>query len=182
MNRTIISIFIILLITSCSNDNEDIVRDYLKECNDFNYEKASSFLDPSYTEVFIDGYIEIKDLNQLKEFIEWREVLESKTDILSIESSGDTIITTEETSHLMDKILERKPRTFKITYILKEEKILKSIIDTLSGFTEVSNFNDEKFSLFENYCSQQELSFPLGMNRDKAILLKKSLIMYKKSH
>jgi hypothetical protein len=182
MNRILILIIIILFNTSCSVDNEDIVKEYLKESNNYHYENASFLLDLGYNEIFIDGSVEIKDLAQLEEFIEWREVMEAKTNILSIESFADTVITTEETSNLMDEILERKPRSFKIAYILNEKKILKSIIDTIPGYAKTSEFNNKKINDFNDYCAQNGLPNGMGMTREGAITLKESLITYKNSH
>lgn len=175
----LLPLVLITLITCSSKKNEEMVRNYVVACNYYNYKKASSFLDSGYKEVFINGDIEIEDLDQLIEFIEWRKVMESKSNILSIETSKDTVITIEEISNFMDKILERKPRTFKIKYILKEEKILKSIIDTIVGYAQTLEFNKKKFNDFENYCSQNGLEAGMGMTRDGAIILKESLIKYK---
>jgi hypothetical protein len=183
MKRILVSTLIILFITSCSVDNEDIVREHLKECNNYNYINASYLLGTGYEETFIDGSIEIKDLIQFKEFIEWGEVMKSKTNIISIESIGDTVKTTVETSNLMDEILERKPRNFKIAYILNEKKILKSIIDTIPGYAQTLEFNNKKLNYYINYCLHNGLQDGImEMNQEAAITLRESLMIYKNSH
>lgn len=179
MKNFLLPLITILLITSCSNKNENLIKDYLKECNDYNFENASQYLDPNYKEKFIDGTLEIQNLEQLETFIGWREIMESESKILSLECLEDTVITTEEFYNLMDEILERKPRTFKIIYVIKDGKILNSILDTLPGFTQTLEFNNKKFNEFKDYCSQNGLEDGAGMTRNEAIALKKSLTIYK---
>ena len=181
-NGIIATIVILLFTTSCSTNKKVIIKDYLSQCNNYDFENASSLLDVSYQELFINGDVEIKDLTQLKDFFEWRQLMESKTKILSITSNKDTVITTEETYNLMDQILKRKPRTFKISYILNKDKILKSLIDTIPGYAETAAFNTYKFNEFKKYCIDNRLEFGTGMTRNGALILKKTLITYKNNN
>ncbi|MEX0363518.1 MAG: hypothetical protein AB3N10_21265 [Allomuricauda sp.] len=132
-----IILLIILGTFGYSTETAQLVKEYLLASNDYNFERASQFLDLDYQEVFIDGSVEIENLNQLKDFMAWRKIMNSKSRLLSLESSNDTVTTVEKTQHFMDSILERKPRTFKIKYVVKDDKILKSIIDTLPRHSEM---------------------------------------------
>lgn len=164
-----------LFITSCSRDNEGIVSNYLSASHDNNFEKALIYLDSGYTEVFVNGSIEVQNLDQLKDLMEWRKEMETQSDILSISSLGDTVIVEEKTSNFMDEILEREARTFKLKYVLENGIIMKSIIDTLEGFSKTSRFNRMKTAEFQRFQYANRLNNGKGFTREGAIELKESL-------
>lgn len=182
MKSYIITLILILSIMDHSKKAEEIVKEYLFESNNYRFERASLFLDSSYKEVFIDGSVEVENLAQLKNFMEWRRIMNSKSDVISIRSSNDTVTTVESLYHFMDKILERKPRTFKIKYLIKDDKILKSIIDTLPGHSDIVYFNNTKFGEFQKFCKKEGIESGMGMTAAGALKLKKALELYKNRH
>ena len=182
MKSYIITLIVILFTTNHSKTSEEIVKEYLFESNNYRFERASLFLDSNYKEVFIDGSVEIGNLNQLKDFMAWRKIMNSKSTILSINNSNDTVITVERTHHIMDEILDRKSRTFKIKYLVKNDKILKSIIDTLPGYSEIMKFNNAKFNEFLKFCDEKGLESKMGLTADGALKLRRALELYKNRH
>lgn len=181
MKSYVILFLLVLLSANQTNKAEEIVSNYLLESNRYNFEKASVFLDPNYKEEFIDGSTEVENLQQLKDFMAWRKVLNSKSTLLSIKASNDTVNTVESIYHFMDEILERKPRTFSISYVFKGDKILKSIIDTLPGHSETVRYNRTQFMAFQKFCDQEGIDSAVGMNGEGAQALKNTLERYKKS-
>ena len=182
MKGYIITLILVLCITDSSKKAEEVVKEYLFEYNNYRFERASLYLDPNYKEVFIDGSIEIENLEQLKNFMEWRKIMNSKSTIISIKSSNDTVTTVESLYHFMDEVLERKPRTFKIKYLIKDDKILKSIIDTLPGHSDIAYFNHTRFSEFQKFCKKEGIESGEGINAERALKLKKALELYKNRH
>ncbi len=180
MKSYIITLVVVLFIANHSKKSEEIVKEYLFESNKYRFERASSFLDSNYKEEFIDGSIEVENLDQLKDFMEWRKIMNSKSNIISIKSFHDTVITVEKMHHMMDEVLERKPRTFKIKYLIKDDKILKSIIDTLPGHSDILYFNSTKFGEFQKFCAKEGIESAMDMNAEGALKLKKALKLYKK--
>lgn len=178
MKHYIIPLLGILFISTGSKRTEHIVEKYLIECNNYRVDNAALFLDTNYTEVFINGDLEIENLKQFKDFMAWRKIMNSKASLLSIKSANDTITTIESNFHIMDKILDKKPRTFKIHYIIKNKKILKSIIDTLPGYTETWRFNNKKYTEFRKYCKKEDLESDVIMTAKGALKLKQSLMQY----
>ncbi|WP_420399777.1 hypothetical protein [Flagellimonas sp.] len=174
-----IVLFLVLGISSYSTETEQLVRNYLQASNNYNFEGAFQFLDSDYQEVFIDESVEIENLNQLKDFMAWRKIMNSKSNLLSLKSSKDTVTTVEQTYHFMDSILERKPRTFKIKYVVKDDKILKSILDTMPGHSETARFNYAKFAKFQEFCNSEEIKLDMGMTASGALQLKRALEQYK---
>jgi len=179
MKAYIISLITILFFINDSDKTENIVKQYITESNNYNLERAIPLLDPSYSEVFIDGSIEIEDIENLKDFLEWRKIMNSKSTILSIESSNDTVTTTEKTYHFMDEVLERKPRTFKIKYVVKNDKILKSIIDTMPGYSSIIESNNKKFNDFQEFCKKEELDISFKLTAKNALKQRKALSLYR---
>ncbi len=179
MKSYLITLILILCIPNHSKKPEKLVKDYLVELNNYNFEGASLFLDTNYHEVFIDGSVEIEDLEQLKDFMAWRKVMNSKSSLLSVKSSGDAVTTVEKMHHYMDEVLERKPRTFQIKYLVKGDKILKSIIDTLPGHSKIASFNYTKLVEFQEFCTTEGMELDRGMTADGALKLKKALELYK---
>ena len=177
--KNIIPLLLLALMTSCAESNQQIVKNYTKAYNKFDFEKAVSYLDTSYVETFVDGTIEVADLDQLRDFMSWREVMESNTEIIEIAESGDTVITTEETSNMMDRILERRPRSFKIKHLFADGKIKQTIIDTMPGYLETAEFNYNKLEAFQIFCDSMNFDFGYEMNAEAAAKIKEALKAYK---
>lgn len=182
MKIKLLYIFSILFITSCSNIEKNVVSDYIAERNNYNFEAVALLLNPDYKEYFIDGSLEIESLDQLKDDIAWGKIMDSKTNIISMERDNDIIITVEEFTNFMDLALDRQSRSFKMTYIIQNEKILKATIDTLPGFTELTQNSRKKYQLFQDFCTNKGIDVGLDMNEVEAKKLREALTLYQKSN
>ena len=159
----------------------DIVREYITQSNAYNYEEAIKCLSDAYYESYLVEFEEIKNLDHLREFFGWRREMQSECELLAIEAKDETVTTIERTYNYMDSVLNRKKRTFKITYTIASGKISSSNIDTLSGHSAISAFNWNRYEDFQKYCEDKGLYTSLDMNAEDARQLKRNLEVYSKN-
>ncbi|MCL5247461.1 hypothetical protein M4I21_16695 [Cellulophaga sp. 20_2_10] len=177
--------FIITLTSFCpinknTPDNEALIKLYIKARNNYKTSKIITLVDKGYKETFVDGSLEIKDLEHLKETILFQKGIESKIKLISLESTDENTVTTiEEYSSYIDIALGRRLRTFKILYTIKNGRILNQKITPLKGYDEITEFNTTCWVHFTEFCSKNKIDFDSSkMNYEMAVNLKKALEKY----
>ena len=88
------------------------------------------------------------------------------------------MVTTESFSNYMDLALGKEPRMFKMTYLIKDNRILNSIIDTLPGYSKIMKDASYKNSLFKEHCEKHDLPFSHEMDVEGAKKLRVVLSHY----
>ena len=163
---------------SYSQDNAELVKLYIEARNDHNFENISAVLDINYQEHFIDGTVEIDSLIHLKKHLEWGEIMDSQCTLHNLEAIENKVVTTESFSNYMDLALGKEPRMFKMTYLIKDNRILNSIIDTLPGYSKIMKDAAYKNSLFKEHCEKHDLPFSHEMDVEGAKKLRVVLSHY----
>lgn len=161
-------------------DNEALIKLYIKARNNYKTSKIITLVDKGYKETFVDGSLEIKDLEHLKETILFQKGIESKIKLISLESTDkNTLTTIEEYSSYIDIALGRKLRTFKIIYTIKNGRILNQKMIPLKGYDEITEFNIKCWKNFTDFCSKNKVEFDDSkMNYEMAVNLKQALEKY----
>lgn len=162
--------------------NKDIVKAYIEARNNYDVKKVSNLVEENYQETFIDGSKEIENKKQLKDRVLWGKELDSHIKLISIKSKGNSVITIEENSNYLDKVLKRKTRKFKISYTLSNNKIQNQKVDTLLGYHQILKFNSNKYKEFIKYCEQNNVTQNHNsFNQKSGAYLRKVLEMYRKN-
>ncbi|SFW57688.1 hypothetical protein [Cellulophaga fucicola] len=186
MKNLFTALFLIITLTSfCPTnnntpDNEALIKLYIKARNNYKTSKIITLVDKGYKETFVDGSLEIKDLEHLKETILFQKGIESKIKLISLESTDENTVTTiEEYSSYIDIALGRKLRTFKIIYTIKNGRILNQKMIPLKGYDEITEFNIKCWGKFTDFCSKNKVEFDDSkMNYEMAVNLKQALEKY----
>ena len=187
INRFFKSLFLIVPIivnTSSTTKSqtlkkEDLVKSYITARNNYNIKKVNSLIDKNYSEMFINGSVEIENKEKLEDAVLWGKELGSNIKLLDIKSDGETVVTIEESSNYLDVALKRKGRKFKIVYTFLNNKIQNQKIDTIPGYFRILKFNSDRYAKFMNYCNQNNLNCSGSYNQESGRHLRKVLEKYK---
>ncbi|MBC8753413.1 hypothetical protein H2O64_01940 [Kordia sp. YSTF-M3] len=172
--------FILLSFSSCKKNTETLVDAFIDTRNNYDIELLNTMIDKDYQELFQDEFLEIENKETLHNHILWAKELSSKTTIDEVILANDSLITTiESNTNYMDIALKRTPRTFKVTYYIKNDKIQKQSFDTLVGYNE-KNIHDQKLlNEFEVYCEENDLGYyTMEMTQEAGKLFRKALELY----
>lgn len=178
MKNFVFLVVLFLSFLSCSTTSESIVKKFHAARNAHDFEKSITFLDAGYKELFIDGTVDVKNRAALKKQMEWGEVMESKSTMLSINHVGNRVHTIELFSNFIDTLASRKSRTFKVIYRLENNKIQTIILDTLPGFQKQLLIDSQVFLSLKEFCSQQDKAFNFEENVESAQKLRKCILLY----
>lgn len=176
---------LIILSTACqSSKSETLVKTYIETRNSHNFEDARAVLAVNYEETIFGDFKEIENLTQLKAHFDWGRIMKSNTQLESIKTEQDKVITVERFSNDMDAVLGRKHRRFIITYWFKNDKILRSNIDTLPGFKALEDYNKALNNALFEFWNKEDSSYHIDSytgphNKAGAQALKKILELYK---
>ena len=160
-----------------------IVKKYIKAKNDYDFGKMKQYLDSDYYETFLNNYtFESQTMQELKELTDWCEVMHATTILKNIDQKNDEVVTIEQYSNLMDTIINRRPKVFKVTYFVESNKIVYSKIDSLNGFSKLSLDKAPEILEFYKYVFKHNPKFQDSGTKEGALELKKALLDYKELH
>lgn len=171
-------VILLVLLSTSNQNNEQIVQQLLIARNQHDFNSMRVNLHPDFKEYFLNGQVEIENLNQLRDLTLWGKHLNAAVQLKSILTNGDTVKTIEAYMNDLDRILERPMRTFKVSYIFKDTLIHKVTLDTLSGYSRLAKLNTVKMEAFNTFCSERKLDLGNSMDSTSGYLLKKALDLY----
>ena len=123
------------LLFSCTNENQKLVQDYLESFNKKEFNKLDLILSGKFKYKITDSVYDKKEfIRNIKE----DSILEYRNKILEVSNSLDTIIVIEEISDIFSREMKEIP-LIKINkkYIIKDNKIISIIADTLEGYKDI---------------------------------------------
>ena len=135
----------VLLLSSCNQSKEGIVKDLIEAENNFQTEKMSRLLTDNFMCYGTDTLNKKDYLSRLESF----KLIECQASILNIQDLDSIVKTDEQVSTIADKYLEISPLIVqKRTYRFDDKKVKSVTVDSILNYEEYAKSFNEKWTPF----------------------------------
>ncbi len=132
--KFVLTILTLVLLSSCSNDGERVISNYLKACNDNDTVVLNKIIAEGFKLTYPDTTY---NRNQYKENFKNGSLLFSQSKLIDCETINDSIyVTTEENSNIFQRIINIPSYKRCKHYCIKDGSIEWIKVDTLMGTNE----------------------------------------------
>jgi len=154
MKKITIIFGLAILISSCKQNKEEAVQDFLSATNKFDKEKTKEILADNF--LYNDNGKKPLTKTEYLSRLDSLKDLEYKTDIISIQNLDSIVKTEEKVKTIVDSMLEVTPNIIqKKTYRFVDGKIANITIDTTLNYDQYSEALNEKIIPFAFYVQDQ---------------------------
>jgi len=173
--QLIVYVLSLLLLFSCSNKNSLDIESVIEMHNQYDYNNLQKHYTNDYKELS-GNYIDIDGKLELKNALEYYELLEYRTKLISIKRIDGKIETIEEINNIQNITLGLGKQKFKVIYNIKNNLITSTIVEHIKSSDSTNNLI--KTLDFFDFCSKYNYKFNEKSDKKSGVIKLKALKMY----